>query len=106
MPPHESLVAGLHIVSFAIGCGAAVHLTWNGLYKRYRILFFFLCLQVARSVALFVASQTAHPRNAYSWTWVCTEPLISLSYILVVSELYTLVLQNYKGLQTVGRWIL
>ena len=46
-----------------------------------------------------------HPRNAYAWTWVVTEPLMWLFYVLIVLELYSLVLHNYKGLQTVGRWV-
>jgi hypothetical protein len=35
---------------------------------------------------------------------VLTEPLVWLFYVLVVLELYSLALQNYKGLKTVGRW--
>jgi hypothetical protein len=106
MPPYESLASGLRVLAFLIGCGAVVQLWRKGLHKQYRILFLFLAFQVVRSLSLFVASALMHTRNAYAWTWVCSEPLMWLSYILVVSDLYSLVLQNYKGLQTVGRWIL
>jgi hypothetical protein len=34
-----------------------------------------------------------------------TEPLLLFLYVLLVLEIYSLVLQNYAGLQTVGRWI-
>ena len=113
MPPYDRLAVGLRILTIAIGCGAVAHLYVQGLHKRYRILFLFLCVQVSRSASLFVAEYWVHSvwpqipvRQAYSWTWVHTEPLLCLSYILLVSDLYSLVLQNYKGLQTVGRWML
>jgi hypothetical protein len=40
----------------------------------------------------------------YFQLWLAAEPLFCLLYILIVFELYRLVLANYKGLQTVGRW--
>src|SRR6266536_6400950 len=98
MPPYASLVIGLRILAIVIGCGAVFHLYKQGLQKQYRILFIFLCIQVARSFSLFLAEGVLHTRLAYSWTWVHTEPILWLSYILLVSELYSLVLQKYKGL--------
>jgi len=106
MPPYESLAIGLRILAFGIGCGAVAHLYFQGLHRQYRILLIFLCIQSSRSLSLFVAQWVIPTRQAYSWTWVHTEPILWLSYILLVSDLYSLVLQKYKGLQTVGRWIL
>jgi hypothetical protein len=42
--------------------------------------------------------------NLYLKYWLVAEPLFCLLYILIVFELYRLVLANYKGLHTVGRW--
>src|SRR6476620_631213 len=105
MLPYDSVVLGLRITAFVIGCGAVAHLNSKGLRQQYRILSLFLFLQIARSASLFLAQGLFHTRGAYSWTWVCTEPLMMLSYVLLVSNLYTLVLQNFKGIQTLGRWM-
>ena len=107
MPSYENLVTGLSLIACGVGSGAAIRLHCQDLYKRYRLLFAFLCFQVVRTFALLAISWwwRDRPRNAYAWTWVGTEPIFWLFYIFVALELYSLVLQNYKGLQTVGRWI-
>ncbi len=80
-------------------------------------MFAFLCFAVLRSLALLIigspaalnflhlASKIPHRHQAYAKTWVHTEPALWLFYICIVLELYSLVLTNYKGLQTVGRWV-
>jgi hypothetical protein len=42
--------------------------------------------------------------DAYQKIWVLTEPIEWFFYAWVVLELYSLVLQEYRGLYTVGRW--
>jgi hypothetical protein len=42
--------------------------------------------------------------NLYFYVFYYSEPIIILFYILVVVELYSLVLERYKGLYTLGRW--
>src|SRR5947208_3555123 len=105
MPSYENLVSGLGLFACGAGSGAAIRLYCQTLHQQYRLLFAFLCFQVIRSFALLAINWWWHvrPHNAYAWTWVATEPLVWFFYILVVLELYSLVLQNYKGLQTVGR---
>jgi hypothetical protein len=117
MPSYENLVIGLSIIACCVGSGAAIRLYCQSLYKTYRRLELFLCFQVVRSFTLLVIGTPAavkllrlgawfpHPHQAYAWTWVRTEPVLWLFYILVVLELYSLVLVNYKGLHTVGRWV-
>jgi hypothetical protein len=107
MPSYENLVLGLTLIACGVGSGAALRLYCQSLHRRYRILFAFLCFHVIRSIVLLAFNTwwRPHPHNAYAWAWVVTEPLVWLFYILVVLELCSLVLQNYRGLQTVGRWL-
>ena len=42
--------------------------------------------------------------DAYFRVFIWSDPLLILFYILVVVELYSLVLERYKGLYTLGRW--
>jgi hypothetical protein len=74
-----------------------------GLHRRYRALFLFL---------IFTALQNAIPivftpnGMAYVKIWTLTQPVEWFLNAWVVLELYSLVLEDYKGLYTVGRWLL
>src|SRR5215813_1015424 len=107
MPSYENLVIGLSLITCGVGSGAAIRLYCQSLHTKYRVLFVFFWFQILRSFGLLAIGWwwPIRPRNAGAWAWVITEPLICLFYVLVVLELYSLVLQNYKGLQTVGRWV-
>ena len=74
-----------------------------GLHRRYRVFFYYLIFATLR---LGVFASIPQGSNAYQKIWVLTEPLEWLLYVLVVLEIYALVLQDYRGLSTVGRWVL
>ncbi len=86
------------------------------LHRIYRIFAIFLLFRAARSALLAVLPPIWYslqggplPRfnenNVYAWTWVITLPVLWLLHILVVLELYSLVLQGYKGIASMGRWV-
>jgi hypothetical protein len=89
------IVAGTAILS--------VRLFATGLYRRYRVFFFYLIFATLHVVALDMIGSKA---NTYEKVWVLTEPLVWLFYVLVVLEISALVLEDYRGLSTVGRWAL
>jgi hypothetical protein len=67
----------------------------------YRFFFLNMALSVARSLALLPFG----PRTpTYYRIWACTEPLLWVSYILVAYELYNMVLKQYWGIYSLGRW--
>jgi hypothetical protein len=71
------------------------------LYGKYRLFFASSVCVFARSAALFPFG----PRTApYYRIWISTEPVLWLSYVLVVFELYRLFLGHYRGIYSVGRW--
>jgi len=89
------IVAGTAILS--------VRLFAAGLDRRYRVFFFYLIFATLHAGAL----ATIGPRtNTYEYVWVLTEPFEWLFYVLVVLEIYALVLEDYRGLSTAGRWAL
>ena len=89
------ILAGMAVLS--------VRLFATSLHRRYRVFFAYLIFATLRSGVLDSLNQSS---NLYQYIWVLTEPLEWLFYVLVVLEIYALVLQDYRGLSTAGRWIL
>jgi hypothetical protein len=91
----------LQIISFAGAIALAAKLFVTGLRKRYPIFFLYF---------VFRSFNTAWPllidvkSNRYLHIWVATEPITWIFHILVVIELYRLVLEDHKGIYTLGRW--
>jgi hypothetical protein len=71
------------------------------LHKVYRFFLISLALGVARSTILFPFSTNG---ETYLRLWALTQPLVWLTYVLVVGELYVLVLSQYSGIYSLGRW--
>jgi hypothetical protein len=79
----------------------AAKLFTSGIYRRYRVFFGYLLFAVPW-MASMAWMDPASPR--YMWVFVYTEPVEILFSILIVFELYRLVLADYKGLYTLGKW--
>jgi hypothetical protein len=94
------------IVNLLIAAGTAllsVRLYASGLSRKYRAFFSYLIfstLQVGYMACLDPTSRR------YLDAYVVTEPISWFLYAVVVLELYSLVLADYQGLYTVGRWAL
>ena len=81
----------------------SVRLFITGLYREYRAFFLYLVFATLRS-AVFANLNPAG--KTYLHIWIITEPVEWLFYLLVVVELYSLVLKDYRGLSTAARWAL
>ncbi len=87
----------LNVLASALVVG---RLYQTGLHRIYRFFFASLVFGLLRSAALLPFG----PRQpTYYRIWIGTEPILWLSYVLVVFELYSLVLKQYRGIYTVGR---
>lgn len=94
----------------------AVRIWRSGLRRTYRFFFGYLIFRVARFVVLeaipdlfrFLDKRPEVPfgTNAYAWAWLLSQPVVWFFYVLIVLELYSLVLQNYKGIASLSRWVL
>jgi hypothetical protein len=88
----------------------------EGLHRSYRYFSAYLLFRVLRSLVLIGVPwgerllqgkpNTPFATNAYALVWMLTEPVMWVFWVLVVLELYSLVLQNYKGIASLGRWVL
>jgi hypothetical protein len=97
--------AGLsfYLQVFSILCSAllAIKLFHIGLWQRYRVFFWFCCVQVADSLwPLFIADTS----QTYLHIWLLTQPVKWLFHILLAAELYRLILDGHRGLYSLGRW--
>jgi|HubBroStandDraft_6_1064221.scaffolds.fasta_scaffold456706_2 hypothetical protein len=97
-------MAGILNLLIVVGTAIlSVRLLATGLFRRYRVFFVYLVFATVQSGVLSSMSQRS---NFYQKIWVLTEPVQWLLYVLVVLEIYALVLQDYRGLSTAGRWTL
>ncbi len=99
----SAITVWFEAVSALFAALAAVRMLGFGLHSRYRFLFAYL---------LFLVPYSAWPTMldirspAYYYTWLYSEPLNWVFQVLVVRELYGLVLERYRGLCTLGRWLM
>src|SRR3954447_4101581 len=93
-----SLFLALSLVGSAL---TALKLLVTGLYKRYPVFFCYFVFRVPNSIwPLLVNIRSQH----YFAIWRISFLLTLLFYVLLGAELYRLVLEKYRGLQTAGRW--
>jgi hypothetical protein len=89
----------------AIACYAILlaRMVISRLHVVYRYFFFYLLFRLCRSLLLAGLDRRS---SAYGWVYVGTEPVLWILYILVVLELFTIVLRDYPGIQTLSRRVL
>lgn len=80
-------------------------LYFGGLIGTYRYLAVFAGIQLVQSTVL-LGLYSFGLKKFYGYVYLGTSPLVWLTYILVVLELYNVVLQRYEGLATVSRKVL
>jgi hypothetical protein len=101
-PSILTILWGLSIVANAC---TAWRLRQLGLHSVYRFFFVYLIFATARSVALFLLPVSL-VSSTYAIIYLVTAPALWIFYVLVVLELYSLVLRNYAGIYSLGRWTL
>jgi hypothetical protein len=83
----------------------SVRLYTSGLSRKYRMLFDYLIFSTLQTGFMMCLHNGPHDK-LYTYAYIITEPIGWIFYVLVVLELYSLVLADYQGLYTVGRWAL
>jgi hypothetical protein len=98
-----SLIKTFQFLTLAGSALTVLKLFSTGLYRRYRMFFLLFLFQIPNTLwPLFINTNS----DLYLHLWEFTEPVTWLLYVLVVLELYRLVLENHKGLYSLGRWIM
>ena len=87
----------------AAGVVLSARLYFSGLSRRYQAFFFFLIFFTLQTSVLALLPRAG---QGYLAVWLIGEPIEWFLYAWVVLELYSLVLKDYQGLYTVGRWSL
>jgi hypothetical protein len=75
----------------------------NRLYRLYTWFFILLCFQASQSVGMMTVNQFP---KVYGWAYVLTQPVIWPLYIMAVLELYSVALQQHRGIASLSRWVL
>ena len=99
--PSVDLGIILQVVSLFGAALLCFRLFQTGLWRRYPVFFWYFTFRVPDSTwPLFLKADS----SLYQKLWMLTEPVAWLFHILVVFELYRLVLEDHKGIYTLGRW--
>ncbi len=80
-----------------------------GLVRRYRMLSIYLVFSFFRSVASVYLRQTGTRLfgfNGYAFLYVYTQPLLWALFFLLILELYSLILEDFPGIRSLGRWVM
>ncbi len=85
-------------VGFSVARGIVIAVVpYLGLKRSPKLLFGF--------VPTFSVDVGHYSQTVYGWLWVTTNPLTDLLYVLVVLELVTLILVKFRGIASLGRWV-
>ncbi len=99
--PNADLSQILQVVSFLASAVLIIRLLTTGLWKRYPIFFWYFVFRIPNTLwPLLITNHTA----LYQHVWMLTEPIGYLFHVFIVYELCRLVLQNHRGIFTLGRW--
>lgn len=100
----SALITRVFLAVSIVGCSLTVfRLLESGLYKRYLIFASFFAFRAFDDLwPLFVSQKS----DLYFYGWVITEPIVRILCVFGVLELYRLTLERYKGLYTLGRWVM
>ncbi|MGC9946386.1 MAG: hypothetical protein ABSF64_08465 [Bryobacteraceae bacterium] len=93
----------INVLTVAGATLLSVRLYTSGLHRRYRAFLLFLAFFILQNVVMITLGAGS---GAYQKVWVLSEPIEWFFYAWVVLELYSLVLKDYQGLYTAGRWSL
>jgi hypothetical protein len=100
-----SILTALWGLSIIANACTAWRLRQLGLHTVYRFFFVYLIFAATRSVTLFLLPFSLGS-STYAIVYLVTAPVLWIFYVLVVLELYSLVLRNYAGIQSLGKWTL
>ena len=114
MPSVEAIVECLSWLTIAGYLVLYLRLRHQELHRVYRVFAAYVLFRAARLIALATVPRLwyavhhlpyfPYANNVYGWIWTLTEPVVWILQVLVVLELYSLVLQNHKGIASLGRW--
>jgi len=99
--PSVALVSYLQFLSLLGAALTDVKLLKAGLFRQYRVLFWFLIFFILSSISSLVLDVGS---QIYQKLWIFTELVLWAFEIMVMRELCRLILRKYQGLLTLGRW--
>lgn len=100
----STIITKIFLLVTVLGCSlTATRLFQSGLYKKYPAFTWLFVFWAADLVYPLLLPQNS---AAYLYLWITTEPLFRILFVLVVLELFRLILEQYRGLYSLGRWVL
>jgi hypothetical protein len=96
-----ALISFLRVVLLLGSALIVIKLYRTGLYRRYPCFFLYFIFRIPNSIWPLLLKTNEW---RYERLWLVTSPIVLIFYVLIVLELYRVVLEDYKGLLSAGRW--
>ncbi len=103
MSPVLQITNILWVISLLLVTCLVVRMAREGLYRIYKGFFVYLCASVLQTLLMLPFGAET---KTYAWLYLVTQPLIWVLFILSVVELFSLVLRRYRGIASLGRWVM
>ena len=103
MPGLTAISGSLQWFTLAAYVGLLVKIYFEPILHRYRYFAIYLAVMAVRGIVLLIVPKDT---TLYGWVFILSAPIVWVCYILVITELYSLVLAEYKGIATFGRYTL
>lgn len=95
--------------SIASAAAVVVRFAWSGLTARYPVTVTCLVFSAGRMAAelyLWSSGIRLFGRDGYGLVYLVTQPILWILYFLVVLELYSVTLDEFPGIQRLGKLVL
>lgn len=100
----SELLTKIFLAVSVVGCSLTViRLFSTGLYRRYFVFTCYFLFLAVDGIWPLILPQAS---DLYAYCWIVTEPALRIFCVFGVLELYRLVLERYKGLYSLGRWVM
>jgi hypothetical protein len=95
--------AATEVILASAAAAAVIRLIHLNLAKAFPALLAYLVFVAVMNLGYGLLNEAS---ALYFWSYIVLEPLECIFSIIAVRELFTLTLNDYPGIQTVGRWVM
>jgi hypothetical protein len=98
-----SIESAFNVLFFAVNCIAVIRLLQLRLVRTYPIFFLFLSTSLPGGIVNVCFGSSS---RQFFYTYLVSEFILSILYLLCVWELFSAIFRDYAGLRSLSRWVM